>query len=110
MRRNTCRAYLPIINLERVKLVGIFGEAARGPAVAGFFLVHAAEVIHGRVLVIKLLQFVSSDLGSYSTPGPEHPVPEEQDTSSYDKTLHFHQETTPRRFARQMTHNPPCRD
>lgn len=69
-------SYLSVVNLERVKLIGVFCEVAWGPGIPCLFLIHAAEIIHSRVLIIKLVQFVSPNGGADSTPWPEHPVSE----------------------------------
>lgn len=60
--------YLSIVDLQGIELVGILGEVGGAPVVAGLFLVHAQEVVHSRVLVMKLVQFVASDGGAHSAP------------------------------------------
>lgn len=62
------RVYLSVVNLQRVELIGIFGEVGRAPVVAGFLLVHTQEIIQGGVLVMEFVQLVSSDGGTYSAP------------------------------------------
>lgn len=47
--------YLSVVDLQRVELVGIFGEVGRAPVVARLFFVHAQEVVHSRVLVVELV-------------------------------------------------------
>lgn len=69
-------SYLSVVNLERVKLIGVFCEVAWCPGIPCLFLIHGAEIIHSRVLIIKLVQFVSPNGGADSTPWPEHPVSE----------------------------------
>ena len=60
--------YLAVVNLQGVELVGVFGEVGRGPGVARLLLVDVAEVVHGRVLVVELVQLIPSDSGANSPP------------------------------------------
>lgn len=67
--------YLSVINLQGVELIGILGEVGGAPVVARLLLVDTQEVVHGRVLVMKLVQLVAADGGAHPAPRPEHPVP-----------------------------------
>lgn len=60
--------YLSVVDLQGIELVGVLGEVGGAPVVASLFLVHAQEVVHGRVLVMKLVQFVAPDGGAHSAP------------------------------------------
>lgn len=60
--------YLSIVDLQWVELVGIFGEVGGAPVVARLLFVDTQEVVQGRVLVVKLVQFVASDSGPHSAP------------------------------------------
>lgn len=82
--------YLPIIDLQWIKFIRIFSEAAGGPAVPRLLLIKAAEVVHGRVFIIKLIKFVSSDGGAHSAPRPEHPVPKQTTRRCYKSLLPQH--------------------
>lgn len=68
--------YLSVVNLQGVELIWILGEVGSAPAVARLLFVDTQEVVHGRVLVMKLVQLVAPDGGAHSAPRPEHPVPE----------------------------------
>lgn len=67
--------YLSVIDLQGVELIGIFDEVGGAPVVACLLFVNTEEVVHGRVLVVKLVQLVAADGGADSAPRPEHPVP-----------------------------------
>lgn len=60
--------YLSVVNLQGVELIGIFGEVGGAPVVARLLFVDTQEVVHGRVLVMKLVQLVASDGGTHSAP------------------------------------------
>lgn len=60
--------HLSVVDLQGVKLIGIFGEVGGAPVVACFLLVHTQEVVQGRVLVRKLVQLVASDGGAHPAP------------------------------------------
>lgn len=47
----------------------------RTPGVACLLFIHAKEVVHGRVLLMELIQLIAPDGGAHSAPGAEHPVP-----------------------------------
>lgn len=60
--------YLSVVNLQRVELIGIFGEVGRAPVIARLLLVHTQEIIQSRVLVMEFVQLVSSDSCTHSAP------------------------------------------
>lgn len=60
--------YLSIVNLQWVKLIGVFGEVGAAPGISRLFLVHSQEVVQGTVLVRKFVQLVASDGGANSAP------------------------------------------
>lgn len=47
--------YLSIVDLQGVELIGILGEVGGAPVVARLLFVDTQEVVHGRVLVMKLV-------------------------------------------------------
>lgn len=63
-----CVVYLPIVDLQGIELIGIFGEVGGAPVVARLLFVDAQEVVHGGVLVVKLVQLVAADGGTHSAP------------------------------------------
>lgn len=55
MQSSSVCLYLSIVNLQGIELIGIFSETGRAPGVARLILVDSQEVVHGRVLVMKLV-------------------------------------------------------